>query len=71
MGRNEFLSQPSQEAAGSGLSQQKPWLNEGAGAEYVPIYELEAGLRLRTCWSVRMLDQYTKGGTTNPERDIL
>lgn len=28
MGRNEFLSQPSQEATGPGLSQQKPWLAE-------------------------------------------
>lgn len=48
MGRNEFLSQPSQEATGPGLSQQKPWLNEEEGFVSGPIHEPGAGLRLKT-----------------------
>lgn len=59
IGRNEFLSQPSQEAAGPGWSQQKPWLSGEEGAESGPIHELWAGSRLRTCWSFGMLDQYS------------
>lgn len=59
IGRNEFLSQPSQEATGPGWSQQRPWLNGEEGAESGPIHEREAGSRLWTWWSFRMLDQYT------------
>lgn len=60
MGRNEFLSQPSQEATGPDLSQQKPWLNEEEGSVSVPIHEEETEPRWRTWWNAWMLDQYTR-----------
>lgn len=57
IGRNEFLSQPSQEATGPSWSQEKPWLNGEEGAVSGPIQELQAGSRLRM--ELRMLDQFT------------
>lgn len=59
IGRNEFLSQTSQEAIGSGWNQHEPWLTEEEGAVSGPVHEPAAGCRLRTWWSFRMLDQYT------------
>lgn len=60
IGRNEFLSQPSQEATGPGWSQQRPWLNGGGGGcIWGPLSSQKQDVDGRTWWSFRMLDQHT------------